>query len=231
MYRVFTTALLAATSVSALTISNNCQTALGQISANAEANACLDVSALLSVAIQPNASIITPVDNLLKSLCAAAPCSNATLSAVVTNITTGCSAELSSVNSTESSTSGTNCITQTLTNLQSTVGTLSLSNLDALTSIFTSSNALPRISLARTQAYNVLNDDFPSTASTGAGALQSECGSDFTSKYLPVSLPRLIPNVTDGNTPSNIKEIARGALAGLTASLLVAGSSLWMVLA
>ncbi|KAJ7703072.1 hypothetical protein B0H17DRAFT_1041500 [Mycena rosella] len=191
MYRILTAALVAASSVSALSLSNECQTALSAVAANTDANACLSFSSLFTVVIQSNASIITPVDSWLKSLCSAAPCSNATLSAVVTNVTAGCSAELSLVeqyyptarNILCLTDSGTNCITQTLTNAQAILGTLSISNIgDVIATAFTTTSVPSNVTCTNCvkEAYNVLNADFPGTLSAEASALQSECGSSFT---------------------------------------------------
>ncbi|KAJ7924937.1 hypothetical protein B0H13DRAFT_1976805 [Mycena leptocephala] len=249
IYRVFTTALFAASSVSALTLSSACQAALTGVATNPDANACLSVSSLLTTVLQPNSSIITPVGSWLKTLCSAAPCSNATLSAVVTNITTGCSAELSSADSSDTSAStliplveqyyatarkiicltdsGTNCIVQTLSNIQSILGTLSISNIgDVIEKAFTTTSLPTNITCSNCvkEAFNVLNTDFPSTASTLSSGLNSECGSSFT----------------DGTTPAGIVESAsttgtNNSAKGMImtqgiAFVLVLASSLWAFL-
>ncbi|KAJ7497419.1 hypothetical protein FB451DRAFT_1076101 [Mycena latifolia] len=253
MYRIFTAALVAASSVSALSISSACQNALSQVAGNSDANACLSISSLLSAVIQSNSSIITPVDNMLKALCAAAPCSNATLEAVVTNVTTGCSAELSSAGSSVSASSittlveqyyptvrqlicltdsGTNCITQTLTNIQTILGTLSLTNVgDVITNAFSTTEIPSNVTCSNCvkAAYNVLNDTFPDAVSSEASALQSECGSSFTDGSTPAGIAESATKTGTGSNsataPSMI--IGRGALAGLSASVLVVASSLW----
>ncbi|KAJ7045642.1 hypothetical protein C8F04DRAFT_1206487 [Mycena alexandri] len=273
MYRLFTTALLAASSVSALTlhshrISSACQTSLEGVAANSDANACLSVSSLLTIAIQPNSSIITPVDNWLKALCSAAPCSNATLSAIVSNITTGCSAELASADSSETSAanltpmveqyyavarqmvcltdSGTNCITETLTNIQAILGTLSLSNIGTvIANAFTTTTVPSNITCSNCvkQAYNVLNKDFPSTASSLTSELDSQCGANFTgtNSISIAALKRILPGTTDGTAATGIVESAsttggKGSSASplfITqgAVALLVGSSLWAFLA
>ncbi|KAJ7188110.1 hypothetical protein C8R46DRAFT_1023577 [Mycena filopes] len=247
MYRIFTTALLAASSVSAaLTISSTCQTALTGVAANTDANACLSVSSLLTLAIQPNASIITPVDNWLKALCSAAPCSNATLSAIVANITTGCSTELASANSSESSAdtltplveqyyavarqmvcltdSGTNCITETLTNIQAILGTLSLSNIgDVIANAFTTTTVPTNITCSNCvkQAYNVLNKDFPSTASSLTSELDSQCGATFTDGTAATGIVESASTTGGSGNSANTLFLTQGAAA------LLVGSSLW----
>ncbi|KAJ6587045.1 hypothetical protein DFH09DRAFT_977461 [Mycena vulgaris] len=255
MYRIFTAALIAASSVSAVSISTNCQNALTQVATNPDASACLSFGSLLSVVIQSNASIITPVDSWLKSLCSAAPCSNATLAAAVTNVTTGCSTELSSAGSVSASSlttmveqyyptarkiicltdSGTNCITQTLTNIQAILGTLSLNNIgDVVANAFTTTSIPTNVTCSNCvkQAYNVLNADFPSTASSAASALQSECGSSFTDGKTPTGIVESATTSSAGaNSGSATVIMTRGTLVGLSASVLVAASSVWAFLA
>ncbi|KAJ7091263.1 hypothetical protein C8R44DRAFT_891660 [Mycena epipterygia] len=259
MYRIFTAALVASSSVAALSISSGCENALTQVATNTDANACLSASSLLNLVIQPNTSIITPVDNWLKLLCASSPCSNATLAAVVTNVTTGCSAELSSAGSSASSAaslttalqqfyptarkivcltdSGTNCITQTLTNIQAILGTLSISNVgEVIENAFTTSTNIPsNITCTNCvkEAYNVLNGDFPSTASSAASPLQSECGSSFLDGSAPSGIVESATTASAGSNSASGKAtiMTRGALAGLSASVLVLGSSVWAFLA
>ncbi|KAJ7680451.1 hypothetical protein DFH06DRAFT_1163081 [Mycena polygramma] len=256
---VLMTALIAVSSVSAVSLSSACQSALTQIAVNPDANACLSSSSLASLALATNdSSIITPVDNWLKSMCALPPCSNSTLSAVVTNITTGCSAELSASGSSGATAStilplveqyyatvrkvvcltdsGTNCITQTLTNIQSMLGTLSIGNIGGVIGNAITSNAsLPaNISCSNCvkEAYNVLNGDFPSTAASLSSDLNSECGSSFTDGTTPTGIVETA--TTSGAAKDNSAKamlMTPGALAGLSASVLVVASSLWAFLA
>lgn len=80
-------------------LSSGCKSALQQLSADADAKACFDPAPLVSMITDPNfvnISIVDPISTWLTSLCGLGSCSNATLSAIVTNVTTGCSSELSS---------------------------------------------------------------------------------------------------------------------------------------
>ncbi|KAJ6625512.1 hypothetical protein B0H10DRAFT_2001654 [Mycena sp. CBHHK59/15] len=250
IHHLFTATLLVASGVSALSISSTCQTALTQVAANKDANACLGVSSLLSVVLQSNASIITPVDNWLKSLCAAPTCSNATLSAVVTNVTTGCSAELSSAGGSDGTASsitglveqyyptarqivcltdsGTNCVTQTLTNIQNILGTLSLNNIGTIITTALSTTTIPSnvtCTDCTKEAYNILNKNFPSLVSSEASAVQSECGSSFTDGATPANIVESA--TTSGTTPNSATGpmMTRGALTGLGVSVLVVATS------
>ncbi|KAJ7346751.1 hypothetical protein DFH08DRAFT_200862 [Mycena albidolilacea] len=251
--RVFTTAILVASSVSALTISSACQNALTQVATNSDASACLSVSSLLGAVLQSNTSIITPVDNWLKSLCSAAPCSNATLSAVITNVTTGCSAELSLADGSEASAatliplveqyyptarkivcltdSGTNCITQTLTNIQSILGTLSISNIGTIIANAVTTTNLPSnvtCSNCVKEAYNVLNTDFPSAASSLTSDLNNQCGANFTDGSKPTGIVESAKTTDGNNNSGQALTVTHGAFAG---SALVVASYLWVLLA
>ncbi|KAF7321655.1 hypothetical protein MKEN_00686700 [Mycena kentingensis (nom. inval.)] len=209
--------LLAISSVSALTISQTCQNAFTSVASNSDANACLGISALISSFLQPNQSVITQVGTMVGTLCAAQPCSNETLSAVVANITTGCGTELSAAGAGSDSTASsvtslvqqyypvvrqivclrdgdTNCIVQLLTNIQNTYGQLSVNGLDSTLAAVEKTTSLPTNITCTDcikETYNLITETFPSTGSTLKSQLD-QCGSDFT----------------DGSSPSNIVETA-----------------------
>lgn len=76
-------------------LSPQCTSALSGIVADPDANACLKPSDLLPIVTSVNASIVPVIDTWSKDICAAAPCSNATLANVVKAIVNGCQAEIS----------------------------------------------------------------------------------------------------------------------------------------
>jgi len=227
---------------------------LTQVAANPDASACLKISALLGAALQPNASIIGPVDGWLQSMCGAAPCSNATIAAAVTNITNGCSAELSTAGSSSAgsittlveqyypttrkilclSDSGTNCITQTLTNIQNILGTLSLSNVADVIENAAKANSIPSNVTCTNcvkEAYNIFSQDFPSASSGLKSQLQSECGASMIDGSAPsgVTETAAATSAGAGNSAKGVM-LSRDGLAGLIAAGLIAASSLWAVL-
>ncbi|KAF7306160.1 hypothetical protein HMN09_00771300 [Mycena chlorophos] len=220
MYRLFA-ALVAASAVSGLSISTQCQGALTSVAANTDANSCLGISALTTAFLETNTSFIPQVTNMVNTICSAQPCSNATLSAVVANITNGCSAEISAAGGSSSDgtatvtsiveqyysvarqmlclkdngDSGTNCLVQTLTNLQNTYGTFSVSGLSTTLANIEGAKSFPAnitCTNCLKEAYNLLNESFPATAGTFESEVNSVCGSNFT----------------DGSAPSNIVETA-----------------------
>jgi hypothetical protein len=151
-----------------------------------------------------NSSVVQPVDSWLKGLCSSPSCSNNTLSAVVTNITAGCPSLLSAAGSSNTDTSaiiqivqeayptvrqvfclsdsGTNCVTQTLTNIQNVVGTLTLSNILSLAVNPAGINLPSNVTCTDCikEAYNIIEENYPSLLSGEQSTLQSTCGSSFT---------------------------------------------------
>lgn len=77
-------------------LSTQCTNALTGIATNPDAAACLAPGSLVQIiAGGANTSIVGPINTWLTNVCSAPACSNDTISAVVQNVTTGCSNELS----------------------------------------------------------------------------------------------------------------------------------------
>ncbi|PPQ65669.1 hypothetical protein CVT26_000301 [Gymnopilus dilepis] len=247
---------------SAQSLSTQCTNALTGIATNPDAAACLAPGSLVQIiAGGANTSIVGPINTWLTNVCSAPACSNDTISAVVQNVTTGCSNELSGLGLSSdmipSITSliqqyyptarqviclkqgDTNCITQTLTNIQNIVGPLSLSNLMQITSNPTITSLPSNITCTDCvkAAYNVINSAVPSLTSDAAPAIQSECGASFTDGTTPSGI--VDSASTSTNTPGASKNaafgtaalVSHGALAGIAASGLVIVSSLLTMLA
>jgi len=119
-------------------LSAGCKTALLAISTNPDAAACLTPTALIPAFSGQNTTLLSTIDTWVTNMCAATPCSNATIAAVAKNVTTGCASDVSSallenihsaqyVYSTVRKImclkdSGKNCLTQTLANVQAFMG-------------------------------------------------------------------------------------------------------------
>jgi len=147
----FVTFAAAAGLASAQSISSDCTNSLKGILTSPEA-ACLNPSSLLSFFVGTNQSVPDTINNWLSGLCSTGFCSNDTLAAVVSNITTGCASDLSSANAGVPATlttlvqqvyptarsimclkdnaSSKLCVTETLQSLEDIVGKLSLTDLD-----------------------------------------------------------------------------------------------------
>ncbi|KAF9024844.1 hypothetical protein BDZ89DRAFT_954353, partial [Hymenopellis radicata] len=203
-------------------LSSSCTTALGAVTANADANACLSPSSLISLAVgSANTSIIDPINTWVTNVCTRGACSNDTLAAIVTNITAGCSSELGTFGFDSSQTStiistvqeayptvrkvvclkdgDTYCVTETLNNLQTSLGTtLSLSN---IVSLFGSDDTqIPSnitCSDCSKAAYSIVKADYPALVSDDESDVQAECGASFT----------------DGSSPSGISQTAPSGFA------------------
>ncbi|TFK44824.1 hypothetical protein BDQ12DRAFT_717973 [Crucibulum laeve] len=150
-------AIVGAGLVSAQTISvslsESCTSALKGLLTSPEA-ACLNPSAFLSFFVGTDKSIPDTIDNWLSGLCASGSCSSESLTAVVTNVTQGCTQDLSNAGVNISSLQSTItdivqqayptarkvvclkdnaadklCVTQTLNSLESVIGKLTLDDL------------------------------------------------------------------------------------------------------
>ncbi|KAJ3869820.1 hypothetical protein EV359DRAFT_69710 [Lentinula novae-zelandiae] len=237
-------ALAAALGVSAQStttgLSSECTSALAQIALNSS-SACLSPSSLIPILTSSsNTSIVDSVDSWLTNVCGVAPCTNDTLSAIVTNVTAGCGTELSALgfSSTDTATlistvqefyptvrqvvclkdGNTNCVTETLTNLQDAVGSnLTLTNIAGLVASGndTSIPSTVTCSNCTKAAYNTVNTAFPGLLDSENSTLQDQCGSSFT----------------DGSTPSGIVESASdsstssGSNSALSAISLISGNT------
>ncbi|THV02375.1 hypothetical protein K435DRAFT_836442 [Dendrothele bispora CBS 962.96] len=209
--------ILGVSLAAAQSISDQCRTSLIQAAANSDVSTCLSPGTLLPLVTgSANNSIIDPINNWLGSMCSAPACSNDTISAFVQNVTAGCSTELSALGVTSDDASSiiptiqaayptvrrvaclqdgnTKCVTQTLTNLQNVVGTLSVNNIANIGATLASTDIPSNVTCTDCikEAYNIINGDFPGVVSGSQSDLQSQCGDSFT----------------DGQNPSGISESA-----------------------
>ncbi|KDR75769.1 hypothetical protein GALMADRAFT_248455 [Galerina marginata CBS 339.88] len=245
---------------SAQSLTSSCTTALTGIATNPDAAACLSPGSLISLAAGgANSSIITPINSWLTSLCSSPACSNDTIAAVVQNVTTGCATDLSGLGFNPSLTPSitsiiqqyyptvrqvvclkdgdTNCITQTLTNVQNIVGTLSLTNIIKLASTSPDLPANVTCTNCVKAAYNIVGQNIPSLVSDSAPALQSQCGASFTDGTTPAGILQSASTSAASTGASkaaalgSASMISHGIIAGLGASALVVISSLFTFLA
>lgn len=216
---------LAVASAQTSGLSSQCQNALTTVASSSEAS-CLAPGNLVPIFTNDgNSSVIEPINNWLNSVCSVAPCDNQTISAIVTNVTAGCGTELSLFGYDSSQNAAiiaeiqsiyptarkvvclkdgnTNCVTQTLTNIQDVVGPLSPNNIVQIAADASSqASLLNQSNISCTNcikaAYNVINEDFPGLINDEAKSqVQQECGASFT----------------DGQNPSGISQTASTAAA------------------
>ncbi|KAF9474545.1 hypothetical protein BDN70DRAFT_866068 [Pholiota conissans] len=257
--RFFALAAVVAT-VSAQSLSTGCTNTLAAVAQNADAAACLSPGSLITLATGGvNASIIAPINTWLTAICGAPACSNDTLAAVVQNVTTGCSTELSSLGLTSDISSSitplvqqyyptvrkvvclkdgsTNCVTQTLTNIQNAVGNLSISNIAQI--IANPPSTIPA-NVSCTDcikaAYNVINHDVPSLVSDSASSLQSQCGASFTDGTTPSNIVDSVSTATGTSKTTSaalgaLSMLPKGSFAAMGASGIVVLSTMIAMLA
>jgi len=238
--------LVGASLVSSQSISQQCQQTLVQVAASPESS-CLNPSGLTPLVVGgSNQSIVAPLNTWLQGFCSKPPCSNQDLSDIVTNITNGCSGDLSSLGFTSSQTStiiadvqkyfptakqvaclkddSTNqlCITETLTNIQNTVGSLTLSSIvSEMNSIVSASNGVPSSIVCTNcvkSAYNILNGvgGAPQGASS---ALSNECGSSFVDGQNPSGISNTASNLSSSSGAASGGPFIGMAMSALTVVL------------
>jgi len=236
---------VAASSITIPNVSSQCSNAVGDILASPQAS-CLNAGALLNLAISPNTSIVSSIDSWAQGMCTVSACSSSDLTAIMNNFTSGCLTDINnalsgfslgsiSASSIQSAVStyyaparqiaclkdnsaNQLCVTQTLNNIQSLLGTLSLSN---YMSVFQQAMSLTQVPANITctscvqATYVTLRTDFPSQVSQYGitTELNSVCPAGFT----------------DGSTPSTVSEIAvnkngamRGSITGGAVMLVAA---------
>lgn len=208
-------------------LSTQCQATLASLVVSSE-NACLNPTDLVGIVTAgSNTSLIQPINNWLSGMCSQPQCTNQTLSDIVSNVTSGCSSDLQSlgagnVNAEEitnivqlayptvrkiaclkDTSSDTLCVTQELTNIQSSVGTLSKSEIQQLVTQI-SSGQLPNVSASALcndcskAAFNIAKSDFPDLVNDNIqSTISGQCSASFV----------------DGATPSSVQQTANTATA------------------
>jgi len=203
-----------------LSLSASCQTALTTVLA-ANDTACINPSGLVSIVAavsnSSSTSLVGPLNTWLTGLCSQPQCSNATLSALVMNITSGCSAELTAVGlgvsdpasltsivqqvypavrqavCLKDTSSSTLCATELLTDIQNQVGTLSVTNLIKIVpEIASGSVTIPTnitCSDCTKQVFNIAKQQFPSyVQGEVTSVIQGECGATFVNGAAPTEI-------------------------------------------
>ncbi|TFK92064.1 hypothetical protein K466DRAFT_582280 [Polyporus arcularius HHB13444] len=164
---------LAGTTAQSLSISSQCQSTLAALVTSSDAS-CLNAQALVglvaSSSSSSNTSIVSSVNTWATGLCSKPACSNDTLAAVVSNITSGCSADLQSLGLSnidageltsivqtayptvrqvlclaDTSNSNTLCVTEALKSIEPYTGALSVSNIESIATGIMGGGAIPSI--------------------------------------------------------------------------------------
>ncbi|KZT43480.1 hypothetical protein SISSUDRAFT_1029672 [Sistotremastrum suecicum HHB10207 ss-3] len=246
MFNLFIALAASASFVSAQSLGSlgSCQGALTAILGNAQAASCLNiVGALPILQTTANQSLVDPLVTWASGLCAAAPCDNSTLSALTTNITTGCSSDLSRIDVSvdnvneiitivqevyptlrdilclQDTSKNESCVNETLSDIQSAIGQpLSINAIiDFNTTLASISNPQALICTDCVQAaYDVALQN-PLLASEKNGVvsvLSTECGSNFTSGSSPTDISTSAASAATSSQPTtNAGSRSKGELA------------------
>ncbi|RDB26402.1 hypothetical protein Hypma_006878 [Hypsizygus marmoreus] len=216
-------ALAGFVSASPNSYSIGCMTTLMNIGNNPEVAACLAPSSLLPVLIGAGngpESVVSPVDTWLASMCASPACSSDTLTAVINNVTTGCSVEFGLPQAQQSldyvlknyrtirkvvclKDGQTNCATQTLKNIETLTGTMSLNDDDVVALATAGREGFPSnvtCTNCMKGAFTIFNQELPGFISKANAKYATDtCGADFADGGIP---PGLISSAWEPSDPA-----------------------------
>jgi len=241
-------------SAQSISLSSACTTALTGLLTSPDA-ACLNPTSLLSYAVSSQKSIPDTIDQWLTGLCASGSCSNDSLAQVVTNVTTGCNAELAQVGiSTDANDSIINivqqayptarkvvclkddstnklCVPETISNLESIIGKLGVNDL-SFVNLAADVNqliasGLPNITCTNCikEAYTIARQDFPDIFSNGD--ISSPIVSLCGASFIDGSHPDDISETANSKTFSldNSSVLSRGSVFNMAITLLFVSSA------
>ncbi|KJA28997.1 hypothetical protein HYPSUDRAFT_33483 [Hypholoma sublateritium FD-334 SS-4] len=192
-------------------LSSSCTTALKELLLAPDAQ-CLNTAAFISIAISGNVDVPAIANTWLSGLCSVGTCSNASLASIVNNVTAGCSQDVQNffnIDVSDPATylpfveqyyptlrqiaclkddgANTLCVPQTITNLQSIIGNLSVADLswDTIVAdaneIASSDNQNLACTSCTKQAYTLAANVFPdpNLLATIDGPITATCGASF----------------------------------------------------
>lgn len=210
-----------------LNISQGCQSTLAGLAVSSDAQ-CINASGLVTAfaTLDANTSIVGPVNNWLSGACSQQPCSNQTLSSLISNITAGCANDLSALGFSSSdtqtvisevqqfyptvrevvclknSTSNNLCVTDLLNDVQGAVGTLSENNIGTIVSSFFGNTDKLQALLKSAACTDCVKAAYNTINSKFPGLITSDDQSSISSTCGS--------GFTDGKTPSSVSQTAAG---------------------
>ncbi|KZT56799.1 hypothetical protein CALCODRAFT_496958 [Calocera cornea HHB12733] len=245
---------LASAQIGSVNLSANCTTALTSILANSGAAACLSLGDVIPVLSLPsNTSVIPSVQTWLGDMCAANPCSNSTLDSVTSTVLTGCQSDIvqygavpagTTLNIPESQqeveiaypptrevacskSNGAYCLINTLTAVQSllgtplSIGTIMSADWVTLASTLNTSSLCTDCNQA---AYATLKAQVPSVqGSQVEQTVASRCGSAFVNGGVPSDVTLGSNTGSSASGAAGLRAAVAGMLggAGVVAALLL----------
>ncbi|KAK0212785.1 hypothetical protein DFS33DRAFT_1392211 [Desarmillaria ectypa] len=242
-------------SAQSLSLTSNCTDSLKALLTSPD-SACMNPSALLSFVVGTQRSIPDTINNWLSGLCSQGSCTDKSIEAMVTNVTTGCSQELASVGAPLNvkdivlnavkqtyptarniaclfdTSSNEFCATKTLSDLETVIGQLTLDDL----SFFNITDDAQKLiqsgveNLACTscikEGFTLAREAFPDVVSRIDSDATQLCGDSFI----------------DGSAPENVSQTAvsgvftateqanSGISQGLGGALMLAGVAATFIL-
>lgn len=199
-------------------VTQSCQIAVLNILGNVDASNCLNTVGFATAVgkIGTNNSAVQPATDWIAGICAQGPCSNNTITAVMRNLTSGCSDELNKagvimtnvsavIESVKTGYSGTRkalclkdnttsklCINEDLsaveTGLNTTLTLMQVANIGKNISMFTSLPASSICTNCNKAVYNIFNQTFPFLITPIQSGIQTKCGSNFINGPMPTSI-------------------------------------------
>ncbi|KAI0823306.1 hypothetical protein BC628DRAFT_1384035 [Trametes gibbosa] len=256
---------------SAQSLSTQCQAALASVVSSSDAS-CLNAQALVGLALasssSSNSSIVPTVNSWLTGMCSRPACSNSTLASVVQVVTSGCPSELSQLGLSnvdvsslttlvqtayptvrqvaclgDTSNNNALCVTETLNNIEPYTGTLTIANIEALSSQIMG-GTVPNVPSNVTctdctkAAYGIVQQNFDGLISGFSNDVSTTCGASFVDGTQPASVTQLASDSTASAsvTPNGASgmfsaQIGFAPLAGVAVSALLTVTSAFFVLA
>ncbi|KAI0695974.1 hypothetical protein C8T65DRAFT_583856 [Cerioporus squamosus] len=211
----------------AQSISSQCQSTLAALVTSSDAS-CLNAQALVglvaSSSSSSNTSIVSSINTWATGLCSKPACSNDTLAAVVSNITSGCSSDLQSLGLSnidsgeltsivqtayptvrqvlclaDTNNSNTLCVTEALNSIEPYTGQLSVSNIESIATTIMSGGAIPNVP-SNVTCTDCVKGAYSIVAQNFGDLIPSSVSSDLSSTCGA--------SFVDGSQPSTVTQLA-----------------------
>jgi hypothetical protein len=243
--------------VAAQALSAQCTAALTTLLASPDA-ACINPTGILAIGLTPqDMSIIPNVNSWLTGFCGVPACTNASISNILTTAASGCATDLAAAGvqldsdtlnkvitdvqgafptvreiiclTDASSTPAQFCVTETLTNLQSLFGTLTLTSIGTDIQTLVDQGMIPSSVLCTNcnkESFNIARTQLPFyDAADIDPKLAAECSDSFTNKQDPTGISMGATTATPTASPPGSASVSTSPTAGSTSPNPVSGAS------
>ncbi|KAK0241734.1 hypothetical protein EDD85DRAFT_413231 [Armillaria nabsnona] len=225
-------------SAQSISLSSNCTDSLKSLLTSPD-SACMNPSALLSFVVGTDKSIPDTINNWLSGLCSQGSCSDESIEAMVTNVTTGCTQELASTYPTArniaclfDTSSNEYCAAKTLSDLESVIGQFTLDDLsffnitdDAQKLIQSGVENLACTSCIK-EGFTLAREAFPDVVSQIDSETTQLCGDSF----IDGSVPENVSQTAVSGVFTSTEQANSGISQGLGGALMLAGVATTFIL-